>query len=241
VYGFIPPPEQRSVIDTGFEKDEDGNVVPIDPWKLLEGDEDNLEVHQTCRLVWVSRFSSGSFWAWRTDVKQFQVDVVQNCTKTVNFIECHEKDTERMYQTKYLLSQKEVERLMELFDNITKKTNLLTMEQFMKNLYVFGINWPANRSTEDIPREFKKKMKDYLYEACEDDDNSSLSMDEFFLLFMRLQTKLDDLNDDLKEELKELKMEGLNEELKIEGEKPDYIQRWRVDKLKLRTAMKKEN
>jgi len=84
-------------------------------------------------------------------------------------------------------------------------------------------------------------MKDYFYEACEDDDNSSLSMDEFFLLFMRLQTKLDDLNDDLKEELKELKMEGLNEELKIEGEKPDYIQRWRVDKLKLRTAMKKEN
>jgi len=84
-------------------------------------------------------------------------------------------------------------------------------------------------------------MKDYFYEACEDDDNSSLSMDEFFLLFMRLQTKLDDLNDDLKEELKELHM-SLNEEIKIEGEKKrDYIQRWRVEQLKLRTAMKKEN
>jgi len=235
------------VIDTGFEKDEDGNVVPIDPWKLLErggskGTKITSKFIKHADSFGFPDFPQGfSFWAWRTDVKQFQVDVVQNCTKTVNFIECHEKDTERMYQTKYLLSQKEVERLMELFDNITKKTNLLTMEQFMKNLYVFGINWPANRSTEDIPREFKKKMKDYFYEACEDDDNSSLSMDEFFLLFMRLQTKLDDLNDDLKEELKELHM-SLNEEIKIEGEKKrDYIQRWRVEQLKLRTAMKKEN
>jgi len=43
----------RSVIDTGFEQDENAGT------KQIEGDEDNFEVHQTCRHVWVSRFSSG--------------------------------------------------------------------------------------------------------------------------------------------------------------------------------------
>jgi len=240
----------RSVIEGGYERDDDGNVVPIDPWKSLVrgGSKGSKGTKVTSKFIkhadkyGFPDFPQGfSFWAWRTDVKQFQVDVVQNCTKTVNFIECHEKDTVRMYQTKYLLSQKEVELLIEQFDKISNKTGFISWDQFMKSLTVFGLNWPHNKPEKDMPQEFVTTLRGYFDDVHEDNDNETLSMDEFFLLFMRLQLKLNDLNNLLKSKRYLSWLRVVNKDDYIfKNENDEQNKRWRVEKPKLEKLRKKK-
>jgi len=223
----------RSVIDNGFERDkETGEIVTIDPWKYhgTKGTKITSKFIKHADAYGFPDSPQGfSFWAWRTDVKQYQIEVTQNCTKTVNFIECHTKDTVRIYQTKYLLSQAEVDFMIDQFKRITKPSKVLNKSQFFNNLDVFGLNW--KKDIKYMPKEFRDTMIGYFNNVHEDYDNETLSMDEFFLLFMRIQLKLTYLNEMLSTKgygkLKE------RENYVFRNEMDSGLARWRVD-LKIR-------
>jgi len=119
---------------------------------------------------------------------------------------------------------------MNQFKTISNNSIVLTKDQFMNNLTVFGINWSSGNSLKLMPMEFKRTIKDYFNSVHEDDDYETLSMDEFFLLFMRIQPKLDHLNKLLGESKKVDKPNYIFDKDKDTNE---FNARWRVE-LKLR-------
>jgi len=172
-------------------------------------------------------------------VKQFQVEVVQNCTKTVHFIQTHEKDDIRVYQTRYLLSEKDVLSLKERFYELSGGRGSISIKELVKDLTFFGLNWPpelnlvevitdtgkmvgkaARKSaflsnmvekvahyeeTEKVPvptklpKPIEMALKILFNQVQVSDDEGYLSIDEFFLLFMRAQPKIEKWNKILKE------------------------------------------
>jgi len=236
----------RSVLDGGFELDENGNIRPIKNRGLIgflknaNGTKITSKFVKHGRLYGYPDFPQGfSFWAWRTDVKQFQVEVVQNCTKTVHFIQTHEKDDIRVYQMRYLLSEKDVISLKERFYDLSGGRGSISIKELMKDLSFFGLNWPPERNLVEVvtdtgklvgkmarksalltnavekvvrleetekvpvptklPKPIEIALKILFNQVQVSDDEGYLSIDEFFLLFMRAQPKIVKWNKILKE------------------------------------------
>jgi len=207
-------PAGARVLHEGFETDAEGKI--IEQAVKYEGENTfyrgggSLGSKITSKFAKHARdygfpeFPQGfSFWAWLTDVKQYQVDVKQNCTKTVHFATPFLDMVEvRAYQRRYLLSEKKVIALMDSFhnmDNITH-TDSLTLEELYYDLTVFGLNWPPYPDHKDFldpympPVNFADEMKKLFASVQMDDDGKYVSIDEFFLLFIRIQPRRELLN-----------------------------------------------
>jgi len=130
---------------------------------------------------------------------QYNVELRQNCTKTVDLTTVGKMDNLRTYQRMFMMTQKEINFLYEQFKRLDSK-NLFSLSKvdLLKDLTVFGYNYPPEyeyflelEEKENI-RIFLEKWDAEVTKILKiDKDTNRCSFDEFLLLFVRQQSNLD--------------------------------------------------
>jgi len=101
----------------------------------------------------------------------------------------------------FLMTKKEVDFLYEQFKrmDIVTKTHSLSKKDLEKDMTVFGFNYPPEKSSDDLTPEENQKINIFLEKwgdefkkiQHDDEEEDSISFDDFLLLFVRLQSNLD--------------------------------------------------
>jgi len=128
---------------------------------------------------------------------QYNVELRQNCTKTVDLTTVGKMDNLRTYQKMFLMTQKEIDYLYDRFKECdTGKTYSLSPIDLKNNLTVFGYNYPPenlhgmSKKEKDDMQVFIKLWDAEVEKINIDEDTDHISFDEFLLLFVRQQSNL---------------------------------------------------
>jgi len=144
-----------------------------------------------------------SFWAFMQVCLQYQVDVKQYGTKSVNLttLSLSKIDTLRTYQKMFLMTKKEIDFLYSQFKRLDKDESLsISPHELLHDLTIFGFNYKKeeidaiphlSKNKKNNLEIFLKKWKEEVEKIQQlDKDTTRLSFEEFLLLFVRSQTNL---------------------------------------------------